>query len=242
MAQLPEDNQQETKVPGVEKPIVAPKTITPGMLVAGAILIVAGGGLTFLALAMGWIQGPGEVLHRYQVPGDPPITIGDGSLHVHSKFKWLDPDPDPTNHMIIQPLGNPPDHTPSFQTNCNVTDASGNQVSLSAFLWIDDGKLYDISPLSLATWKVKLTHNNGNGPAVTVTARNGVLQISSDKGGFEAVWPHDHDRNNRQHNWPDVISKIEVQGVVTSTSYPLPNGNWMNSNQYPHYTVGFCYY
>jgi hypothetical protein len=183
-----------------------------------------------------------------QVSGDPPVTIGDGSLGAHSKNGWLNPDPNPPGDgSVIQPLGDT--STPTFHTDgqCNFIDASGNTVVASAYLWTDTDTFYDISPGSVSTnWLVTITHGT-TGPVVTISLVGGLLQIKTSGGSiFDSVKPHDHDEKVRENNWPDVVTSIVVQGTASTTHLPDSNnvlGQWSPSSpHHPHYTLAFCYH
>jgi hypothetical protein len=220
------------------------------MAVVGLVLVVAGGGLAIFMEGKGVIHLlPTKNVSR-QVPGDPPVTIGDGSLHAHSKNKWLNPDPSPGDGSVIQPLGDSTTTAPTFHQDgvCAFTDASGNPVPASAYLWTDDSDtFYDISPgNNINSWLVTITHGT-TGPVVTVSAPGGVLQIKTSGGSaFDQVKAHDHDEFNRADNWPDVVTGIAVQGTLSTSHLPDSNnvvGTWAPSSpHHPHYTLAFCYH
>ena len=198
--------------------------------------IIAGGGLALFTQKMGLIPvlSP-KPLVMTQSPGDPPIIIGDGSLHVHSKNGWAN---DVSAGVVIKPSGT------SFTSSNNC--GTFGTAPAKAFLWTDEDATYDISPANFASWQVVITNDsNHQNAVVTVSAPGGVLQITASQGAtFD---PNaNYDVNNRQlhphsASVSDVVTSIKVQGT-TSTSYSVPNGEWdAKSPHHPHYTLGFCY-
>jgi hypothetical protein len=180
-----------------------------------------------------------------QVPGDPPVTIGDGSLHAHSGLDWVTPDLN--NHMIIQPWGDSQARTGTFYpggecANITPSNPNGYTPNASAFLWTDDDNFYDISPQA-SSWTVTIAHdhrtdatNKHLGPNVTVTFVSNQLLIATDQGSFEAAKGGKNDGFNRHHNMPDVVTSIKVSGASS-------NFTWKPSSpKHPHYTLGFCYH
>ena len=215
------------------------------MVASGVVLFVVGGAIALFLQAQHII----DFFARFQVPGDPPVLVGDGSLHGHSKKGWLT---DADGDMMIVPVTDTANGVGSFR---NDSDCKVNGTSASAFLWTDDDSLYDISPSSSsgAGWKVSILHDHRNdstdkhmGATVTIQVVNSQLQITTDKGSFDASKKNnDHDGHNREHNWPDVVTSITVQGASTSSSNSLKSGVWdatAKSGRHPHYTLAFCYH
>ena len=127
-------------------------------------------------------ESPGGVT-KLQVPGDPPITIGDGSFHAHSQLDWISPDL--SSGMIIRPKATSGAKPGSFSAGgpCAFKDKNKTVHNAAAFLWTDEENLYDISPTNLndtSKWSIVITHNNH---VVTVSVVSGFLQIASDSGG-----------------------------------------------------------
>jgi hypothetical protein len=207
------------------------------MTALGVVFLLLGGGLG--ALIHKLISPPAS---SRQVPGDPPVTIGDGSIHVHSVLNWVTPDPDNTNHMIIEPYGANSSTTGKFYPGGECGN-NGSTPNASAFLWTDDGdRFYDISPAG-GSWKVTIAHDHskdGNnphkGPNVTVTFVNNQLLMTTDMGSFDVSKGGQNDEYNRQHTMPDVVTSITVAGATSNVTWKP------SSPKHPHYTLGFCYH
>jgi hypothetical protein len=200
------------------------------MLGTGLIVAVAGGALGLFMQYKGWIHVfPEQTVRPFQVPGYPPVTVGDGSLHAHSEKDWMS---DKDGEAVIQPKPSDgksgafyKDTDCQFLANDNVTI-----VSATAFLWTDDDRVYDISPKD-NTWMVKITDNNKT--AVTIQVVNNLLQFSVDNGAaFDKGKYHE-----RQHNKPGEVTKIVVQGSTGGDLLWTPGKPF-----HPHYTLGFCYH
>jgi hypothetical protein len=194
---------------------------------AGVVLAVAGGALGLLLewLGVTHFLKPQGIYHPFQVPGDPPVMVGDGSLHVDSKKGWVKDD-DNDSTIVVKTAGN----SGSFYTdaNCSFSKPDGTKVTASAFLWTDDDQLVDISPKDISAWKVTVTDGH---TTITISAPSNVLQLYTDLGGFDKT-----KHGTRQH---DSLGEITAVTVVGSAS---PDFTWKPSKPYhPHYSLGFCY-
>jgi hypothetical protein len=175
-----------------------------------------------------------------QAPGDPPITIGDGSLHVHSKKNWTT---NASGDMSIIPGG-----SSAFYANgdcgtfTEIVNNVSTQVQASVFLWTDDDTPYDISPSSPAGsgWVVTISHGM-NGPVVTVSVVSNQLQISTNMGAFDPETGYDsHDRHLRPPaGVSDRVTNISVTGATQAPATPFTT--WKPKSSHPHYTLGICY-
>src|SRR5260370_5752531 len=133
---------------------------------------------------------------------------GDGSMHVDSKKGWVK-DKDGDSKIVVKTAGN----SGTFYTdaNCSFTKSDGRggtiNVTASAFLWTDDDQLFDISPMDINAWNVKVT--NGH-TTTTVSSPGSVLQLYTDLGGFDQS-----KHGARQHDSLGEITAITVTGSVT---------------------------
>jgi hypothetical protein len=164
----------------------------------------------------------------FQVTGDPPVTVSDGSLHAHSGNGWVaDYDGDTT----IQPKPK----SGTLGTSCKMIDSHGNPTATS--LWADD-KIYDISPGATIT----IVHDPADKSAaaaaqaaVTIQVPNGTgdLTITTAKGSFYAG---KGTRHNREHTRPGEVASITINNPRASpvTWTPVNPDN-------PHFTLLFCY-
>jgi hypothetical protein len=206
-----------------------------GMFATGVIVAVAGGALGLFMQHEGWIHPfPDRTVHPFQVPGDPPVTVGDGSFHAHSKNDWM---ADQNNHMTILP-NTPSGNAGSFyqDSDCSFPDPADitKTVKATAFLWTDEDNIYDISPKSAALWEIKVTHANGH--VVTISIVNNYLQFASDNNSAFDAAQNDDDRD-RRHSPAGKVIAIDVKGANDNTGWPLGKV----SKHHPHYTMGFCY-
>jgi hypothetical protein len=197
--------------------------------VAGLALSVLGAGIALLLQSKGVIPSkPGEI-KPFQVSGDPPVTVSDGSLHAHSRNGWMtDADTDTT----IQPKP----ASGQLVYTCLMQDSQGNATSAS--LWADD-KIYDILPGATVT----VVHDSGNASAaanaaaVTIavpSSPGSPLTITTVEGTFAKSKPNS--RNNRQHSRPGEVESITIQNL----SGPVQIWRPVNSSN-PHFTLEFCY-
>jgi hypothetical protein len=199
--------------------------------VAGALAIAA---VTLFLVKEGMIPG----FKRLQVTGDPPVTVGDGSLHARSQNGWVK-------------NGNGGDATiePKSKGGGQATLHPGcglavDSKTVSALLWTDDDKLYDISPNG-AVFNATITHDsdnvsNGGDPAIeitipsvgyplTITTKDGTFEKAKDAKGRGA--------GNRQHSRPGQVEKVVVSAGSTSITWDPKTIKQYN----PHYTLAFCY-
>jgi hypothetical protein len=209
----------------------------PAMVVVGGLALVIGGLLGLFTRANQLIPWPTEDFTRFQVTGDPPVTVSDGSLHAHSKKKrWVSPDPDP---HTIQP--NPPGgQLYNDGTQCKKMMVSGKPVS--AFFWRDDLN-DDISPAPNTSLTILIVHDHANAsdkkgvvtvsyPWDSVSKKYGPLTINDPVDFFGP----DQGNGNRVHPRPGEVESITVMGSVTS----IPTWTPANPDN-PHFTIGFCY-
>jgi hypothetical protein len=162
-----------------------------------------------------------------QVLGDPPVTVGDGSLHVHSVNGWVSANASSS----ISPNG-VGGATGTLKTGC-----SGMSGSQTALLWTENDKTYDISPTPGQPLTVMIQHTNDDattGPTVTISVSANSFTISTDKGTFDAE--RGHDEHNREHTMPSKLSEIDITGAASKFSQWKPM-----SPHHPHYTLEFCY-
>ena len=86
--------------------------------------VVAGLGMAALGAVIALLVRPGQI-KPFQVTGDPPVTVSDGSLHAHSSGGWVaDQDGDKT----IQPSPS----TGTLAAGCGVHDLKGNSIAASS--------------------------------------------------------------------------------------------------------------
>jgi hypothetical protein len=179
-----------------------------------------------------------------QPPGDPPVTVSDGSLHTHSKFDWVT---DNDNDKSIAPkTGNGTGYT----TSCSMTATdpiTGRPVPVSGVLWTDDEITTDLSP-GPGEVKVIITHDPGGlntgetDPTVVITATlNAAPTIQTNAGYFHApegatAAQQMESRYNRRHSRPGNVSEIVVTRGGTKIRDWTPVNGWD-----PHFTIGFCY-
>ena len=195
------------------------------MVVSGIALVTVGAALGWLLVKMRVLPG----FTSFQVPGDAPVTVSDGSLHAHSDYGWVkNNDGDP----VIQP--NP--DTGTLQATCTITDKNGKKVS--AIFWRDD-ILNDITPATDQGLKITITHDQGTlnsdeaAVVIAVPRKPGPLTITSNKDGFDKGKGNKY---NRQHSRPGEVAHIKVEGAVGGTI------DWDPYNKaHPHFTLAFCY-
>jgi hypothetical protein len=207
----------------------------------GLLSAAAAAALTYMFVHM-----PGS---NKQPPGDPPVTVSDGSLHAHSKPAltippnppWLADQPTATGSgQIIQPY--PPNGT--LSSGC--TDMVVNSNKASAYLWTDDENAYDITPSALETLKITITHDSSgttsDSKVIIKVPPNGQLTITTNDGSFDRP-----DLSNRLHSRRGNVESIKVEGSAIPFNPPNPTGNnppatWVPYNlKQPHFTLGFCY-
>jgi len=173
-----------------------------------------------------------------QPPGDPPVTVSDGSLHAHSLNKWLgDKTPTSGTGLIITP--NPSGAT--LSANCSAVQVNSQKVA--AYLWTDDEKVYDLTPGSNATLTITIVHdpNDGDSDANVIISYppSGPLTITTDQGTFDG-----QTLKNRLHSRRGNVASITVTGTATAFNPPNSSGapTWTPPNPAnPHFTLGFCY-
>ena len=196
---------------------------------AGLVLTILGAGIALMLQTKGVIPSkPGEI-KPLQVSGDPPVTVSDGSLHVHSQNGWMaDADGDTT----LQPK--PPSGQLAF--TCQMESSTGDAASAS--LWADN-KVYDILPGATVT----IVHDPGNASSAAHSAEITIavpadsssrLTITTTEGSFNKS--KSKSRNSREHSRPGDVESI----TITNPSMSPKTWHPVNSNN-PHYTLGFCY-
>ncbi len=225
-------------------------------LTAVALVVVAVGVGLFVR-AKRWIDWPQmeapsaqSGVNKFQVTGDPPITVSDGSLHAHSANDWVSDNASDT--IIPKPATN---SNGQYSTSCGLTVPNPlNPLSptpVSGLLWTED-QSWDISPTDNGL-TVKITHDTGGLDAgdtgkdddkvvITISNLSTAPSIRTNKGTFGpplGATPKQmaDGRYNRQHSRPGDVSEIVVTGG-TSIDWVVKN----SSNPHnPHFTVAFCY-
>jgi hypothetical protein len=202
---------------------------TPAVAGLSVVVIVAGTVLGLYARAYHLISFPD--VHIMQVTGDPPVTVSDGSLHVHSKAGWK-PDSAIAGQTIL-PVGT--------QLDRNKCDLTVKTKSVSAFFW-HDGTADDISPAQNTELKITIVHDPANstssGGSVTVKIPwNGALTIEDPDTGANGGF--DSGNEDRKHRRPGRVESVKIEGANSSPTQPIV---WTPVDKtVPHYTIGFCY-
>jgi hypothetical protein len=230
------------------------------IVIGCALLIAIGAGVGLVARAKGWIDWPAMLLqspapdfHKTQVTGDPPITVSDGSLHSHSRNGWVrDTDTD----TVITPKAANPTNGGQYDTSCGMTGAPNGMGTLnpvSAALWTDDDKLYDISPTPTQGVRVTIVHDiaglsnptNPNAEAQVIidippigTTTSGPPVITTVRGSFHKTEGGTGARHNRRHSRAGNVASITVVSAATNHTWTVSS----DSNVWnPHFSIGFCY-
>ena len=204
----------------MEKPALAVIAVIVGLAVGGgvAVLLIPRGGITPL-----------------QVPGDPPITIGDGSMRGHSANDWRT-DADGGVTIVAKNPGG--DGAGSFHQGGQCAIPNGNQ-NASAFLWTDfDDLPHDISPTNLNNvngWSVTLA--DANNAQLKVTIANGHVQLVASGSGSpkfdNAKADDEHERRLSPAGKVRTITVADTSSGSTAT--------YTMSQHHPHFTLGFCF-
>jgi hypothetical protein len=201
----------------------------PGIVVIGGLLIVIGVGLGMFARAKRWIKWPDIV--PLQVTGDPPVTVGDGSLHAHSKVSGWGTEGDADKTIQAYPKGG------KLYKDCGMTDDSGQAASV--LFWHDDDKVDNISPDAGTGLTITITHDTdgtpqGGDPTITITipTTQDSLVMTTNSGHFHKS---DGKHYNRRHSRAGEVEKI----VVVGGGNPKP---WVPQYHNPHFTLSFCYH
>jgi hypothetical protein len=186
-----------------------------------------GVGVGSYARAKNWIVFP--AVNR-QVVGDPPITVSDGSLHVHSKLYGWNPD-SAGGDKSFNAVAKDGSTNGTLSKSCNtMMDDSGDL--MSAELWTDDLEAVDISPDKGKSLTITITHD-GNDVVITAPPEGtaGALNVNTSTDFFF----QSEGKGNRRHKRQGEVSKIVVQGHGSKIT-------WKPSNPAnPHFTFGFCY-
>lgn len=164
----------------------------PATVVTAVVFIVVGAAVGLFMEAQHWIHflpappTPGTEVHPFQVPGDPPVTVGDGSLHTHSKSAWLTNRPGDTT---IVPVTDSSNGVGAFYADSDCKfPKGGNTVNASAFLWTDEDNIYDLSPSgSVSNWQVVVKHENGYYVSISVNANNQLQFVASSGSSFDVA-------------------------------------------------------
>jgi hypothetical protein len=194
-----------------------------------------------------------------QAPGDPPVIVGDGSLHVSSKNDWAKAGGDIDDKKLIRPLGDG-GNAGSLQ-NPSTCSMPGTDPVL---LWADDLPNDQPVPLSANADQnlvVQIYHANiddsAAGPTVTISKITKIdsnlptgnrvhdLRIETDQGKFEVAKNGKHAGNHRSHDTPSRVSKIVLNGNQTNPVWTANYGVY-GGHTYPvqthHYSVYVCYH
>jgi hypothetical protein len=166
----------------------------------------------------------------FQVTGDPPVTVSDGSLHAHSRANGWQGDNGGAGKTILPKPANGSLHT----AGCN--NMMGDGKAASAIFWADDHESWDISPAKGGTTTVEITHDSkgaARDARIIITApTNGQLQIETKEGSFDDEKGAVH---NRAHSRQGEVEQITITGSNHDTTWkPIAKQN-------PHFTLGFCY-
>lgn len=196
--------------------------------VTAIVSALVGVGVGLYARAKNWIVFP--AVNR-QVVGDPPITVSDGSLHVHSKLYGWNPDSAGGDASFNAVAKDGTTNGTLSKTCPTVQDSDGNLVS--AEFWADDTEATDISPDRGKGLTITITHD---GDDVVITAppegAPGLLNVNSKSDYF---FQSEGRKGNRRHKRAGEVTKIIIQGHGSKIT-------WKPSNPLnPHFTFGFCY-
>ena len=215
-------------------------------VIAVVVTLLAVGGAAWWMNSQGTLQ-IGKY-HPYQVTGDPPVTVSDGSLHAKSKNGWTTSPTAPANPLIAMPAsGDTSKGSLVAGATCALDDGTGAKPPkyLPAALWTDDDKVYPIAPGAT----IVVNHDPGEASTATagsitiaLPATTGPLTITAAEGNFqqEDLDPNTGKvyaaaRHNRRHIRPGDVSSI----VITNPgSAPY---KWTPPTKNPHFTLAFCY-
>jgi hypothetical protein len=173
----------------------------------------------------------------FQVTGDPPVTVSDGSLHAHSKNGWQGDAASSQNKLQPNPTGG------TLTANCKLMTGlndAGNSNLAAATFWADDHESWDISPQAGGSTRVEITYSSkndtGGHPLVIITAQQNGLAIETQDDSFEPE-PTSSDQHDRAHSRKGEVEQIKITGAQYHN-----NAVWSPQNpQHPHFTLGFCY-
>jgi hypothetical protein len=202
------------------------------LLGIGVTLVVIAG-VAGLLTSLGKLHF-GSTRVPFQVPGDPPVMVSDGSLHAHSSNGWVE-----HGAKDQKITANPVTGSLVGGVNCKMHDKLGNYVS--AFLWTDDDLLYPIQPGAT----IQIKHDSADAASanvaeVDITLPNpmGPLQITTQDGYFEPEKMAKGGKHNRQHSRPGEVESITITNPGVSPFTWPPAGY---DSKYPHFTLAFCY-
>ena len=197
----------------------------PATLVTAVIFLILGGALALYVEAQHWTHFlPVGHVNR-QVPGDPPVMVGDGSLHAHSRNHWRTDGADGDTKIVP--------NTGTLQTSCDFSPTVGTTTNpASAFLWTDDENIYDVSPKD-STWSIVITNRNGS--TVTISLKGTDLQFITDNGSSFTSSANGGEDYDRRQTPSSPVASIVVTGANDNTG-------WAKASKFhPHYSLGFCY-
>ena len=189
--------------------------------------LLCGLGLVMLAAMVACQEAQQEVKKPdgqatiFQVTGDPPVTVSDGSLHAHSANKWTKDGSD--GDMTIQPVG------------AGLAAATSCQMKDQAAFCADDTEYQVINPGATIIIHHDPSETKGGTDAeslVTIKVPNpsGGLTITSAQGGFSKSKGK---RFNREHERAGEVTEIDIDNPVFQ---------WKPKNPHnPHFTLAFCY-
>jgi hypothetical protein len=179
-----------------------------------------------------------------QPPGDPPVTVSDGSLHAHSKAKWAQ-DRTPANYPSGQTI-TPNSTAGALAATCPTVQV--NSKNVAAYLWTDDEKAYDLTPSANTALTITIVHDpddpdypSTDSQVVISYPPNGPLTITTHEGSFDG-----YTLKNRLHSRRGNVVSINVTGTAAAFNPPNTNGaaaTWTPpaGDFNPHFTLGFCY-
>ena len=187
------------------------------LLGIGVTLVVIAG-VAGLLSSLGKLHfGGGTGVNPLQVPGDPPVMVSDGSLHVHSRNGWVENGA--TDKTVT---AKPVTGSLVGGVNCGMQDNLGN--TFSAVLWTDDDLLYPIQPGAT----IQIKHDSADAASASVAEVDitlpkpvGPLQIKTQDGYFEPEKMAKGGKHNRQHSRPGEVESITITNPgVTPFTWP----------------------
>lgn len=200
----------------------------------GLAVTIVGAVIALLLQSKGVIPSKPIELKPFQVTGDPPVTVSDGSLHAHSDNAWT------TNSAADKTLQPNPSNGQLVYT-CNMADSNGLATPTS--LWADD-KIFDILPGATIT----IVHDSADAsgaahaaeinitvPHIPPSSASDVLTIATVEGSFDKA-SGKGGRNNREHSRRGEVESI----TISNPTGPPVTWHPVNSKN-PHFTLEFCY-
>lgn len=212
-------------------------------LTGAAVTVVVGAGVAWVLNFEGVLHF--GKFHPFQVTGDPPITVSDGSLHVKSDKGWTS---DPTASAAVL-TAMPPDGQLVAGKDCGLKDGNGKYVAAS--LWTDDDNDKPYTIKAGATIVIHHDSNDANDAGkdsvtILLPKAQGPLTITSAEGEFAAEdinpkdnMPYAKGKHNRRHARPGNITSIEITQPDGTSPKPWPPPDYPSKN--PHFTLSFCY-